>query len=41
VAIPKTVSDALGPFAVTWLLICIASVFYPGDHTPDVESLFR
>jgi len=40
VTIPQTVADALAPFSVTWLLFCIASVFYPGDHPPDIKSLF-
>jgi hypothetical protein len=39
ITIPRVVSDSLGPFAVTWLLVCIAYVFHPGDHTPDLKTL--
>jgi hypothetical protein len=39
VTVPTVVTDTLGPFAVTWLLISIASVFYPGDHKPDIKTL--
>ena len=39
VTMPSAVTAALAPFAVTWLLLSIASVFSPADVKMDFKSL--
>ena len=38
---PADFTAALAPFAVTWLLLSIASVFAPGDVKLDIKTLFN
>jgi hypothetical protein len=39
IRIPAVVTDALGPFAVTWLLVSVASVFAPDKISLDAKTL--
>jgi hypothetical protein len=41
VKMSAAVTAALAPFAVTWLLLSLASVFAPADVKMDVETLFN
>jgi hypothetical protein len=38
---PAAVTEALAPFAVTWLLLSIASIFAPADVKMDTKTLFN
>jgi hypothetical protein len=38
---PAAVSDALAPFAGTWLLLSVASIFAPADVKMDFKTLFN
>jgi hypothetical protein len=40
VTMPAAVTAALAPFAVTWLLLAIASVLAPADVKMDLKTLF-
>lgn len=40
VTMPAAVTAALAPFAVTWLLLAIASVLAPADMKMDFKTLF-
>jgi hypothetical protein len=41
VTMPAAVAAALAPFAVTWLLLAIASVLAPADVKMDFKTLFN
>jgi hypothetical protein len=41
VTMPTAVTAALAPFAVTWLLLSIASIFSPADVKMDFKTLFN
>jgi hypothetical protein len=41
VTMPAAVAAALAPFAVTWLLLAIASVLAPADVKMDYNNLFK